>query len=84
FDQGVGSTLSVIDTRLTGHAVYRAQLTPFRDVHLNSATMSDNLTPAGSWTTIYGVIAIGVLILLMACFNFMNLSTAHATLRAKE
>ncbi|MFX6499084.1 hypothetical protein ABTG19_19150, partial [Acinetobacter baumannii] len=53
FDQGVGSTLSVIDTRLTGHAVYRAQLTPFRDVHLNSATMSDNLTPAGSWTTIY-------------------------------
>ena len=32
----------------------------------------------------YGVAAIGVLILLVACFNFMNLSTARAQLRARE
>jgi putative ABC transport system permease protein len=43
-----------------------------------------NMTPPGSWTTVYGVIAIGVLILLVACFNFMNLATARAMLRARE
>ena len=32
----------------------------------------------------YGVITIGVLTLLVACFNFMNLTTARATLRARE
>jgi putative ABC transport system permease protein len=42
------------------------------------------MTPPGSWTTVYGVIAIGVLILLVACFNFMNLATARAMLRARE
>ena len=43
------------------------------------------MTPPGSWTTVYGVIAIGVLILLVACFNFMNLATARAMLgRAKS
>jgi putative ABC transport system permease protein len=42
------------------------------------------MTAPGSWTTVYGVIAIGVLILLVACFNFMNLATARAMLRARE
>ena len=42
------------------------------------------MTPAGSWTTVYGFAAIGVLILLVACFNFMNLATARAMLRARE
>ena len=46
--------------------------------------MAFNLTPPGSWTTVYGVVAIGVLILLVACFNFMNLATARAMLRARE
>jgi putative ABC transport system permease protein len=59
-------------------------LTPFADVHLASAGYHDNMTPAGSWITVYGIGAIGVLILLIACFNFMNLATARAMLRARE
>ena len=59
-------------------------LTPFTQVHLTSSRWLFNLTPPGSWTTVYGVIAIGVLILLVACFNFMNLATARAMLRARE
>ncbi len=42
------------------------------------------MTPPGSLTTLYGVVAIGALILLVACFNFMNLATARAMMRARE
>ena len=41
-------------------------------------------TPSGSWTTLYGIGLVGLLILLVACFNFMNLATARASLRARE
>ena len=58
-------------------------LTPFRDDHL-STDQYGSMTPAGSWTTVYGFTAIGILILLVACFNFTNLATARATLRARE
>ncbi len=67
-----------------GSQVYEVHLTRFNQVHLDSSRYSLNLTPPGSWTTVYGVIAIGVLILLVACFNFMNLATARAMLRARE
>ncbi len=33
---------------------------------------------------VYGFAAIGVLILLVACFNFTNLATARAMVRAQE
>ncbi len=59
------------------------QLTPFRDTHLTSDRYG-GMRPAGSWTTVYGVIGVAVLIVLIACFNFMNLATARATLRARE
>jgi putative ABC transport system permease protein len=68
----------------TGSDLYELHLTPFADVHLDSSPWSFNMTPAGSWTMVYGVIAIGILILLLACFNFMNLATARAMMRARE
>ena len=40
--------------------------------------------PPGSWTTLYGLGVIGLLILLVACFNFINLATARAMMRARE
>ena len=67
-----------------GSQVDAIHLTPFTQVHLSSSRWEDNLAPPGSWATVYGVVIIGVLILLVACFNFTNLSTARAALRARE
>jgi putative ABC transport system permease protein len=67
-----------------GSQTYEVHLTPFAQVHLTSDRWTFNQSPPGSWLTVYGVIAIGVLILLVACFNFMNLATARAMLRARE
>jgi putative ABC transport system permease protein len=59
-------------------------LTPFVDVHLLGGRWKTNEKPDGSWVTLYGMGMIGVLILFVACFNFMNLATAQASLRARE
>src|SRR5262249_32601286 len=58
----------------------RRYLTPVRQVHV--AAFGE--TEAGNWAMIYGFGAIAALILLIACFNFMNLSTARAMIRARE
>jgi len=83
-DRNVTPELRKFGIRLSGSRAYQVNLTPFTQVHLASSRWLFNLTPAGSWTTVYGVIAIGILILLVACFNFMNLATARAMLRARE
>ncbi|GAA4275105.1 ABC transporter permease [Aquimarina gracilis] len=60
-------------------------LQPLTDIHLRSdfADVS-NLEPGGDVKTIYIFGAIAIFILLIACINFMNLSTAAASKRAKE
>jgi putative ABC transport system permease protein len=83
-DRAVTGDLNASGVALKGSQVDLVHLTRFADVHLNSQPWGGNMTPAGSWTTLYGVGIIGVLILLVACFNFMNLATARALLRARE
>jgi putative ABC transport system permease protein len=70
--------------QLSGAQASQLHLTPFVKVHLDSSRWLYNMTPAGSLATVYGVTAIGLLILLVACFNFTNLATARALLRARE
>jgi putative ABC transport system permease protein len=59
------------------------RLTQFWNVHLTSDNYG-GMKPPGSWTTVYGFAIIALLIVVVACFNFMNLATARATLRAQE
>jgi putative ABC transport system permease protein len=73
----------MININLRGSELMTPSLAPFRDDHL-STDQYGGMTPAGSWTTVYGFAAIGLLILLVACFNFTNLATARAMLRARE
>jgi putative ABC transport system permease protein len=56
---------------------------PIRDIYLKS-TYSDEIKASGSEQYLYLFSAIAIFILLIACINFMNLSTARSANRAKE
>ncbi|KPK86182.1 MAG: hypothetical protein AMS27_05555 [Bacteroides sp. SM23_62_1] len=62
---------------------YGYYLQPLLDIHLNPKTTQE-LEPAGNIKTIYILASIVILIIVIACINFMNLSTATFTRRAKE
>lgn len=56
---------------------------PFLDIHLRSAGIDDG-QPRGSIENVVGFATIAGFILLLACINFINLSTARAAKRARE
>ncbi len=56
-------------------------LQPLDDVHLYSSDMPEQ---SGSITYIYIIGTIGIFILLLACINFMNLTTAKSAQRSGE
>ena len=58
-------------------------LEPLPDIHLNS-NMIDPLSVRGNKIYIYIFSTIAVFILLIACINFMNLSTARFANRSRE
>lgn len=59
------------------------EVQPLLDIHLND-DVGAQAEPPGSKTFIYIFIAVGILTLLIACINFVNLSTAKSLERAKE
>ncbi|MDH5386290.1 MAG: ABC transporter permease [Candidatus Aminicenantes bacterium] len=58
---------------------YETVLEPIRSLHLHSRADAGN-----SMLMIYGISVIGFLILLIACLNFINMTTAGASIRARE
>lgn len=58
-------------------------LQPLIDIHLD-ANFTGNLEPSGNAQYVYVFGAIAIFMLLIACINFMNLSTAGASKRSKE
>ena len=58
-------------------------LQPVTDIHLHS-NFANDLSPAGDIRYVYIFGAIALFMLLIACINFMNLSTAGASKRARE
>ncbi len=62
---------------------YKFSITPLAKIHLQS-NIRDEFEANGSLQMVYILSAIAGLILLIACVNFMNLSTARSANRAKE
>ncbi len=58
-------------------------LQPLTDIHLTS-DLNGEFEANGNKTYVYMFFVISIIILLIACINFMNLSTAKSSLRAKE
>lgn len=56
---------------------------PIQDIHLHS-NLDAEMAPNSDINLVYTYSAIALLILLVACINFMNLSTARAAKRQKE
>jgi putative ABC transport system permease protein len=57
---------------------------PLKDVHLYSSDLKFDLAQRGNITYVNALTIIAIFILLIACFNFINLSTAKSLQRAKE
>jgi putative ABC transport system permease protein len=68
-------------TQKGGHFIYHAM--PLTGIHLHS-DKSYEIEANGDITYVYIFSVIAVFILLIACVNFMNLSTARSANRAKE
>lgn len=67
---------------LTGNDYVSFWLEPFSSIHLHSEY--DGFEPNNSITYIYIIAAVAFLMLLIACFTYINLSTARAVERARE
>jgi putative ABC transport system permease protein len=58
-------------------------LQPLTEIHLHS-DLSGEIEPNGNAAYVYIFLLVAVFILLIACINFMNLTTAKSAARAKE
>ncbi|MEO8770323.1 MAG: ABC transporter permease [Ferruginibacter sp.] len=63
---------------------YKLHLQPLTSIHLYSTGIGSNLTTLSDIKYVYIFSLIAFFIIILACVNFMNLSTAQSAKRAKE
>lgn len=80
-EQFIGITLD--EWRASGGGEYAYYIQPMTDVHLYSK-VDDNIEPPGDIAYVYLLSIVSIFIIIIACINFMNLSTARSAGRAKE
>jgi putative ABC transport system permease protein len=60
----------------------KTYLEPLTDIHLKSDLSRDR--PKGDKFLVYGLLMVGAFILIVACINYVNLSTARSMKRGRE
>ena len=75
--------LLILNREMGIHEVLKMHLVPITDIHLHPSTNWE-VEAGGSISSVYIFSSIAILILIIACMNFVNLSTARASKRAKE
>ena len=58
--------------------------TALEDIHLHSEVRQNEFSPNSSIQNVYILAFIGIFLILLACVNYMNLSTAYSLKRTKE
>lgn len=59
-------------------------LQPLTEIHLPKTVVYNRLNDIGNIKIVYALIAAGIVMVLLSCINFMNLSTSQYVRRAKE
>ncbi|CAH9050289.1 hypothetical protein PSECIP111951_00162 [Pseudoalteromonas holothuriae] len=72
-----------INNRLPNPEVSRLEIQSIQDIHLHSSRKFE-MKKGGDISAVITMAIVALAILLMACFNYINLSTALATMRSKE
>ena len=78
--KGLGLTMEQFKKNGNSIGLY---LQPLTDIHLHSDLTGD-MEPYGNLSYVYIFSAVAIFMLLIACINFMNLSTAASFKRARE
>jgi putative ABC transport system permease protein len=68
----------------TKDSKFACQLQPLADLHFNTDYGVFDESRQAHKPTLYGLLAVAAFLLLLACINFINLTTAQASQRAKE
>jgi len=86
------SSVELFRSNVAGHLLsvyghettYKLYLQPLNKIYLYSDYAYDVHTRTSDIRLVYIISAIGILVLIIACINFMNLSTARSEKRIKE
>lgn len=83
--EGYADRLMEIAMDNGGYEMFFPTLIPLDDVHLNSSDILFDLNNRKSdMSNVYIMSAIALMVLILACFNYVNLVTARSASRAKE
>lgn len=80
FPQIHNKTYKLFENKINGEVT--PLIEPLADIHFHSTKLGDY--PKGDIKFLYASIAIGIFIILLACINYVNMSTARSTKRTTE